>query len=34
VSLPLAEQRDAEQPPGRALLVQEDSLAVVQIAQP
>jgi S-DNA-T family DNA segregation ATPase FtsK/SpoIIIE len=33
VGLPLAEQRDAEQPPGRALLVREDSWAIIQIAQ-
>ncbi len=33
VSLPLAEQRDAEQPPGRALLVREDAWAIIQIAQ-
>ncbi|NTV64341.1 MAG: cell division protein FtsK, partial [Oscillochloris sp.] len=32
VSLPLTDQRDAEQPPGRALLVAEDGQALVQIA--
>ncbi|MEI7772886.1 MAG: FtsK/SpoIIIE domain-containing protein, partial [Chloroflexales bacterium] len=32
VGLPLAEQRDAEQPPGRALLVREDAQATIQIA--
>ncbi len=32
ISLPLAEQRDAEQPPGRALLVHEESQVLVQVA--
>jgi S-DNA-T family DNA segregation ATPase FtsK/SpoIIIE len=32
VSLPLAEQRDAEQPPGRALLVHDGAQAIIQIA--
>ncbi|PDW03432.1 FtsK/SpoIIIE domain-containing protein [Candidatus Viridilinea mediisalina] len=31
-NLPLTEQRDAEQPPGRALLVREDQRQIVQIA--
>jgi S-DNA-T family DNA segregation ATPase FtsK/SpoIIIE len=34
VSLPLAEQRGAEQPPGRALLVADDEQRIVQIALP
>lgn len=32
-SLPLKDQRTAHQPPGRALLVREDALAIVQIAR-
>ncbi|MBX0330381.1 cell division protein FtsK, partial [Oscillochloris sp. ZM17-4] len=32
VGLPLAEQRDVEQPPGRALLVRDDDQAIIQIA--
>ncbi|RRR67648.1 MAG: hypothetical protein EI684_18660 [Candidatus Viridilinea halotolerans] len=32
VTLPLAEQRDTEQPPGRALLVREDQRQIVQVA--
>ena len=33
VSLPLSDQRDAEQPQGRALLVQEDEQRLVQVAR-
>ncbi|NNJ12400.1 cell division protein FtsK [Chloroflexales bacterium ZM16-3] len=32
VGMPLAEQREAEQPPGRALLVRDDEQAIIQIA--
>jgi S-DNA-T family DNA segregation ATPase FtsK/SpoIIIE len=32
VDLPLADQRNADQPPGRAVLVQEDDVSIVQIA--
>jgi S-DNA-T family DNA segregation ATPase FtsK/SpoIIIE len=32
VDLPLADQRNADQPPGRAVLVQEDDGSIVQIA--
>ena len=34
VALPLADQRGAEQPPGRALLVREDEQRLVQMARP
>jgi S-DNA-T family DNA segregation ATPase FtsK/SpoIIIE len=33
VGLPLSEQREADQPPGRALLIREDAQLLVQIAQ-
>lgn len=32
IALPLADQRDADQPPGRALLVSEETRAIVQVA--
>lgn len=33
VGLPLADQRDAEQPPGRALLIREDEQQLIQVAR-